>query len=69
MWTLSGLPFLTAQGELVRGLQPLVVVAAPAPDRAVVLAAGRRTAAQVSARVSGDSELAGRILGQFNMMI
>jgi len=35
----------------------------------VVLAAGRRTAAQVSARVSGDDELAGRILGQFNMMI
>jgi len=35
----------------------------------VVLAAGRRGADAVSASVTGDTELAGRILGQFNMMI
>ena len=35
----------------------------------VVLAAGRRGADAVAASVTGDTELAGRILGQFNMMI
>ena len=35
----------------------------------VVLATGRRTADTVTAQVSGDAELAGRILGQLNMMI
>ncbi len=35
----------------------------------VVLAAGRRSADAVAAQVSGDAELAGRILGQLNMMI
>jgi len=35
----------------------------------VVLASGRRTADTVTAQVSGDAELAGRILGQLNMMI
>ncbi len=35
----------------------------------VVLAAGRRTADEVSAQVAGDATLAQRVLGQFNMMI
>lgn len=35
----------------------------------VVLAAGRRGPDAVAASVTGDTELAGRILGQFNMMI
>jgi uncharacterized protein (TIGR03083 family) len=34
-----------------------------------VLATGRRTAAQVPADISGDTELAERVLAQFNMMI
>lgn len=33
------------------------------------LAMGRRTAAQVDATVTGDAELAAKVLGQFNMMI
>lgn len=35
----------------------------------VVLAAGRRTADQVDARIAGDAALAQRVLSQFNMMI
>ena len=35
----------------------------------VMLAAGRRTSDQVAAQVSGDAELAQRVLSQFNMMI
>lgn len=35
----------------------------------VVLAAGRRTADQVTAGVEGDEQLAQRVLSQFNMMI
>ncbi|MGB8861972.1 MAG: maleylpyruvate isomerase family mycothiol-dependent enzyme [Ilumatobacteraceae bacterium] len=35
----------------------------------VVLAAGRRGPERITATISGDGELAGRVLGQFNMMI
>ena len=35
----------------------------------LVLATGRRSADQVSAAVEGDADLAGKVLGQFNMMI
>lgn len=35
----------------------------------VVLASGRRTSADVTAEVSGDSVVAARVLSQFNMMI
>ncbi|MDO8364857.1 MAG: maleylpyruvate isomerase family mycothiol-dependent enzyme [Actinomycetota bacterium] len=63
--------------EVAGGRAALVTAPAAAPlatisldtDTFVVLAAGRRTAHQVHAEVAGDTELAGRVLGQFNMMI
>lgn len=47
---------------------PLVAIALDT-EAFVVLAAGRRRADQVHAGVTGDAELAARILTQFNMMI
>ncbi len=48
---------------------PPVAAIALDTESFVVLATGRRTADDVTPQVSGDRELAGRILGQLNMMI
>jgi uncharacterized protein (TIGR03083 family) len=48
---------------------PPVATIALDTEAFVVLATGRRTAGTVTAQVSGDGELAGRILDQLNMMI
>ena len=60
------------EGRAVKVDQPTnppVAALALDTESFVVLATGRRTADTVTAQVSGDGELAARILSQLNMMI